>query len=138
MFDLIPFAHPSNGVLNYLDEMNRAFFGNAGAETAPCSIDMIDQESQYMVRIDLPGFKKEEIHIDREGDRLTVSAQHSEACKESGAYIRRERPYGPLSRSFDVSSIEASRIQAKYENGVLELTLPKKGAAAPNQRITIE
>ena len=49
-------------------------------------------------------------------------------------YIRRERRYGTFARSFDVSGIDTARIDAKYENGVLELTLPKKGKEVPESR----
>lgn len=140
MFDLIPFEHRANSLFNYLDQMNRAFCGDTDQEIAPCSTDIIDQGNQYLLRADLPGFNKEDIHIDMDGDRLTISAEHSEENKlENGNYIRRERRFGSMSRSFDISAIDAAGIQAKYENGVLELTLPKKqAAAAPNRRIEIK
>ena len=74
-----------------------------------------------------------------DGDRMTISAQHKEETQtDDNTYIRRERRYGSMSRSFDVSGIDTSGIQAKYENGVLELTLPKKEATVtPNRRIEI-
>ena len=88
---------------------------------------------------DMPGFRKEEIHIDIDGDRLTISAEHSQETKqENETYLRRERRFGSLSRSFDISAVSAQNITASYENGVLQLDLPKKSAQKPvAQRIEI-
>ena len=139
MFDLIPFERRTSNLFNYLYQMNRAFWGNSESSVVPCSTDIIDQGNQYLLRTDLPGYNKEDIHIDMDGDRMTISAQHKEETQtDDNTYIRRERRYGSMSRSFDVSGIDTSGIQAKYENGVLELTLPKKEATvAPNRRIEI-
>ena len=139
MFDLIPFERRTSNLFNYLDQMNRAFWGNSESSVVPCSTDIIDQGNQYLLRTDLPGYNKEDIHIDMDGDRMTISAQHKEETQtDDNTYIRRERRYCSMSRSFDVSGIDTSGIQAKYENGVLELTLPKKEATVtPNRRIEI-
>ena len=139
MFELIPFERRTSKLFNYLDQMNRAFWGNSESSVVPCSTDIIDQGNQYLLRTDLPGYNKEDIHIDMDGDRMTISAQHKEETQtDDNTYIRRERRYGSMSRSFDVSGIDTSGIQAKYENGVLELTLPKKEATVtPNRRIEI-
>ena len=139
MFDLIPFERRTSNLFNYLDQMNRAFWGNSESSVVPCSTDIIDQGNQYLLRTDLPGYNKEDIYIDMDGDRMTISAQHKEETQtDDNTYIRRERRYGSMSRSFDVSGIDTSGIQAKYENGVLELTLAKKEATvAPNRRIEI-
>ena len=139
MFDLIPFERRTSNLFNYLDQMYRAFWGNSESSVVPCSTDIIDQGNQYLLRTDLPGYNKEDIHIDMDGDRMTISAQHKEETQtDDNTYIRRERRYGSMSRSFDVSGIDTSGIQAKYENGVLELTLPKKEATVtPNRRIEI-
>lgn len=140
MFDLIPFEHRNNDLFRYFDDMERAFFGG-NTDIAPCKTDILDEGNRFVLKADLPGFKKEDIHLDIEGDRLTISAEHSEENKtedQKNNFIRRERRYGSMSRSFDVSGIDTSGIQAKYENGVLELTLPKKEATvAPNRRIEI-
>ena len=139
MFDLLPFERRTSNLFNYLDQMNRDLWGNSESSVVPCSTDIIDQGNQYLLRTDLPGYNKEDIHIDMDGDRMTISAQHKEETQtDDNTYIRRERRYGSMSRSFDVSGIDTSGIQAKYENGVLELTLPKKEATvAPNRRIEI-
>lgn len=135
MFDLIPFEHRNNNLFNYFDQMSRNFFGEAEKEFAPCNTDIIDQGNQYLLKADLPGFSKEDVHIDIDGDRLTISAEHTEETKnEDKNFIRRERRYGSMSRSFDISSIDAGSIKAEYKNGVLELVLPKKQEAVPASR----
>ena len=135
MLDLIPFEHRNNNLFNYFDQMSRNFFGEAEKEFAPCSTDIIDQGNQYLLKADLPGFNKEDVHIEVDGDRLTISAEHTEETKnEDKNFIRRERRYGSMSRSFDISSVDAANIQAEYKNGVLELVLPKKQETVPASR----
>ena len=90
----------------------------------------------------MPGFYKKYIHLDVNGDTLTVSAErhseHEEKDKK-GKYVRCERSYGTYSREFDVSGVNTEGIKAKYENGVLKLTMPKKADALPEtKRLEIE
>ena len=123
MFDLIPFEHRSNDLFRYFDDIERAFFGG-DAQIAPCKTDIIDQGGKYLLKADLPGFKKEDIHLNIEGERLTISAEHTQENNtkdDKNHFIRRERRYGSMSRSFDLSSIDAEHIQAKFTDGVLEL-----------------
>lgn len=90
-----------------------------------------------MLESDLPGMKKEDIHIDIDGDRLSISAQRNaskEERDENSGYIRCERSFGSFSRSFDISGIRAEGITAAYEDGVLKLTLPKQTQAVPAAR----
>ena len=86
---------------------------------------------------DLPGFAKEDIHLDLEVDVLTVSAERHSEWEDSdkkGNYLRCERSFGQYSRSFDVSNVETDQIRADYNNGVLKLTMPKKGKTVPASR----
>lgn len=94
-------------------------------------------------RPDLPGFRKEDIHIDIDDDILTIKAEHTEskdnsgdkgASKDKDSYIRRERYYGAYTRSFNVSEIDVESIKAAYENGVLTLTMPKKAPVKPESK----
>ena len=76
-----------------------------------------------------PGFNKEDISLDLKENTLTISAVHkdqSEEKDEKNGYVRRERKIGSFSRSFDVSGIDVSKIDAEYTNGILLLHLPKK------------
>ena len=88
---------------------------------------------------ELPGFKKEDISIDINGDCMTVKAERSEEKEEGHRFIRRERYMSSLSRSFDISGIDPENIKASYENGILTLILPKMKEKAPEgHRITVE
>ena len=94
--------------------------------------DVKETDTSYEVDIDLPGFKKDEITAQLEDGYLTVSASKGldkdEKDKE-GRYIRQERYVGAMSRSFYVGSdVSQDEIKARYEDGILKLTVPKKDA----------
>ena len=139
MFELMPFTR-SRGVDLYhpfrdLEELERNLFSSNGA--AAFKTDIRDAGDAYVLEADLPGMKKEDIHIDIDGDRLSISAQRSaskEEKDENDGYIRCERTFGSFSRSFDISGIHAEGIAAAYEDGVLKLTLPKQVQTAPAVR----
>ena len=99
--------------------------------------DVKETESGYEVAVDLPGFKKEDIQLQLDGDTLTIQAQrHSEheEQEKKGKYVCCERSYGAYSRSFDVSGILAEGITASYDSGVLTLKLPKKTVEVSSSR----
>lgn len=106
--------------------------------------DVRETEKGYELDIDLPGFKKEDVHAELKNGYLTISAQKGlekeEKKTEEGRYLRRERYSGSLSRSFYVGdAITEDDVKAKFENGILQISLPKKEAAVPEQkRIMIE
>ena len=94
--------------------------------------DVKETDSEYEVDIDLPGFKKDEINAKLENGYLTISASKGldkdEKDKE-GKYIRRERYAGAMSRSFYVGEqVHQEDIRAKFEDGILRLSVPKKDA----------
>ncbi len=96
--------------------------------------DVKETDKSYELDIDLPGFKKDEITAHLENGYLTVSAakgvDKDEKDKE-GHYIRRERYSGSMSRSFYVGdAVKEEEIHAKYEDGILKLSIPKKDAKA--------
>ena len=105
-----------------------------------CKTDIQDKGDSYLLSAELPGFKKEDIKLDLDGDLLTISATHSDESekKNEGGYLCRERHFGSYSRSFDVSQIQQDGIRASYKDGVLELTLPKKEAKPLPERRAIE
>ena len=115
------------------DDINRAFFGDN--TLTEFKTDIRDMGDSFVLEADLPGFKKEDIKLDLKDGILTISAQHSTENEEKkDSYIRRERRYGSFSRSFDVSGIQEDHITAAYNNGVLELTLPKAQPVVPAAR----
>lgn len=139
MFNLMPFDRGQGDLFHYLDNIEKNFFGDFQDITS-FRTDVMESNNGYKLQAELPGFKKEDIHIDLNGEQLTISAQHSEENKEEkDNYIRRERKFGSFSRTFNVSGIETSKIQASYKDGILELTLPKAAPAVPtSNRIAIQ
>lgn len=106
--------------------------------------DVRETDDSYELDIDLPGFKKDEITAKLEDGYLTVSASKGldkDKQDKKGNYIRRERYAGAMSRSFYIGdSITQDEIKAKYENGILQLSIPKKDAKTVEQQkhISIE
>ena len=95
--------------------------------------DVRETDDSYEVDIDLPGFKKVEVKIQLADGYLTIEAakglDKDEKDKKSGKYIRRERYAGSMSRSFYVGEdVKQEEIHAKYDNGILKLSVPKKEA----------
>lgn len=135
MFDLIPFEQRSRNMFDYFNQMSQDFFGGLNEGVYPCRTDILDQGDKYVLKADLPGFNKEDIQIDIDGDYLTLKAEHKEEKNEDkDSFVRRERRYGALTRSFDISNIDAEKISASYDKGVLMLNLPKREQVAPTSR----
>ena len=130
-----------------LDELFRGFFvrpmdlhaGNVPATTPSIRMDVKEQENAYMVHAELPGVKKEDIHVTVDGNQVSISAeikQESEE-REGERVLRSERYFGKVSRSFQLAQdIDDAQAVAKFNDGVLELTLPKR-AATSSKRLSI-
>ena len=103
--------------------------------------DIREHDAGYEVDIDLPGFKKDEISIELENGYLTVSAAKGldkDEEDKKGKYIRKERYAGAMQRSFYVGEyVTQEDIKAKYENGILRLSVPKKEAKPVETKKTI-
>ena len=139
MFELVPYTRKRNvtfyNPFDELEDMQRRFFGETAVRDF--KTDIRDEGEHYLLEADLPGFKKEDISVNIEGDTLTIRAERTESTDEKdskGNYIKRERSYGSFSRSFDMTGIRVEDIAAAYENGVLKLTLPKKQETLPTSR----
>lgn len=144
MFELRPYRK-NNSLYNPfrdMDEFEKQFFGSPSDFFGSGSLDEFktdikDEGDRYTLEADLPGFDKKDIHLDINGDTLTVSAErhseHEEKDKK-GKYVRCERSYGSYSRSFDLSGVKSDEITAKYEDGVLKLNMPKKENTLPEAR----
>jgi HSP20 family protein len=117
------------------DELERSFFNdNAIGEF---KTDIKDNGKEFVLEADLPGFKKEDIHVDLDENTLTISAErHSdyEEKDKKGNFVRCERSYGSYARSFDTTGIDTANMKAAYEDGVLKLTMPKLSEPQNNSR----
>ena len=129
-----------------LDDLFRGFFVRpvdmSGNTQQPPSIkmDVKEQVDNYLVHAELPGVKKEDIHVVVDGNQVSIRAESKQEkeVKEGDRILRSERYFGKVSRSFQLGQeIDDSKAAAKFNEGVLELTLPKR-AASPNKRLTVE
>jgi HSP20 family protein len=113
----------------FFDKLYNDFFGDLFNRFDNFSTDVIDKGDHYLLQAELPGFKKEEININLDNDTLRITAEHKEESKEEkDNFIRQERRYNSYSRSFNLSGISKENIAASYNNGILELQLPKENA----------
>ncbi len=133
-----------NVVDNALDEMLRGFFvrpQNAeAAAPAQLRIDVAETEAAYTVRAEIPGVKKDEIQVAIDGNQVEISAEvkNEREVKEGEKVLRTERYFGRVYRAFVLGQdIDDAATEARYVDGILELTLPKK-ASAKVKRITIQ
>jgi HSP20 family protein len=110
------------------------------AGTSPFRVDVTEDNGTYTVRADIPGVKKDDIHITIDGDQVAISTEvkREKDVKEGERVLRSERYYGKVSRAFSLGQeVDEAAASAKYADGVLELTLPKK-AAPKAKRIAIQ
>ena len=113
-------------------EVDKALYGKHANNVM--KTDVKETDTGYEVDIDLPGFKKDEINAQLDNGYLTISAAKGldkDENDKKGKYIRKERYAGAMSRSFYVGEgITQEDIKAKYEDGILRLSVPKKEAKA--------
>lgn len=140
MANLTRFDPFTVNALDPFDDVFKGFFRPVSAErSAVLKIDVQEHDDHYTVHADLPGVKKEDIHVTIDGNRVVISAEsrREQDVKEGGRLLRSERHYGKLSRSFELANeLDDSRADAQYRDGVLQLTLPKK-AATSARKLTI-
>lgn len=86
--------------------------------------DITKKGNHYVLSVDIPGMKKENIHIDYENEYLMIQAIREEEKIEEDNYIRKEKYYGSYKRSFYVGNIDETKIRAQYRNGILTIDLP--------------
>lgn len=134
--------------LDPFDDLFRGFFvrpvdfnGSTQSAAAPTiKMDVKEQDESYQVHAELPGVKKEDIHVIVEGNQVSISAevQRQSETKEGERVLRAERYFGKVSRTFQLEhDIDDSKANAKFNDGVLELTLPKR-ISGPTRRLAVE
>ena len=139
MFGITPYERRNNAMtydpFKAFDNFEREFFKNG--MMAEFKTDIRDNGKEYELLADLPGFRKEDINIELDDNCLTIQAERHSRVEEKDKkdrVIRVERSYGSYSRQFDISAVDENGIKAKYDNGVLQLILPKRETVLPASR----
>jgi HSP20 family protein len=104
-------------------------------------VQVNENDQAYTIQAELPGVARDDIHVDVHGNLVTLKAEVRQHDKQSEAdqVLRSERYYGSVSRSFELPvEVEADTASARYDNGILLLTLPKKLRAPGSKRLAIE
>jgi HSP20 family protein len=132
-------------VLGYgrgLDRFFDDFFAPSGSDEKTSEtwswqpvVDIFDKDESIVIKADLPGVDKKDIHVDLKGRVLTLSGERSEEKEANGkGYYRQERAYGKFVRTFNLASeVLPDKINATYRDGVLHITIPKSEANKPKQ-----
>ncbi|MDO9451016.1 MAG: Hsp20/alpha crystallin family protein [Rugosibacter sp.] len=128
-----------------LNDLLRGFFVRPvefgeKTETPALKVDVKERDNAYAIHAEIPGVKKEDIHVSIDGAVVSISAERLEEkdVKEGEQLLRSERYFGKVSRSFQLpQEVDEAQASAKYNDGVLELVLPKK-VAAQAKRLSIQ
>ena len=145
MTSLIRFS-PTTEVRSLQREIDRMFDSflpkaNGDSEQAVWTprVDLAESENAYLVHLDVPGMKKEDLEVNFQDGSVTVSGTRNEqTVGEDANFDRVERRFGRFYRSFDLpKTVDSSKIEAKYEDGVLSIRIPKAEESKPKS-VTIK
>ena len=132
MFDLVPGSRREKRTPEKSDDpfdaLWNSFFDNVmDRSEIGFRTDVKEKDDKYIIDAELPGMDKEDINVEMDDNYLTITAnnEHYEEEEKEG-YIRRERRKGNYRRSFYIENIKEDGVEAEYDNGILEITLPKK------------
>ena len=103
--------------------------------------DIYEKDGNYHIEMDVPGFDKKDISIEANDGYLTITAEKNsedEEKNENKNYIRRERVYGKVERSFYLGDLDQDKIDAEFKNGILNIVVPKKEETSNKKRIEIK
>jgi HSP20 family protein len=132
-----PFSVARTDPFADIDDLFKGFFVRPvsfeGQTPMQIKMDVKENDGTYTVHADIPGVKKEDIHVTIEGNQISISAEKKveKEEKEGDKVLRSERYHGTVARSFTLGQdVDETKAAAKYSDGVLELTLPKKATTA--------
>ena len=116
-----------------------AYEGSRGEVPPRAKVDVAEQNGAYKVTAELPGVRKDDIHVSIDGPQVTLEAEvKQEKETKDQRLLHTERVFGKVTRSFTLpQEVDEAKAEAKFKDGVLELTLPKK-AAAQRKQISIQ
>ena len=128
-----------------VDDLFKGFFVRPVAfegrgEAPRMKVDVAEKNGAYLISAELPGVRKEDIQVTIDGNQVSLSAEvkREKEVQQDERVLHTERSYGKVTRSFSLpQEVDEAKAEAKFRDGVLELTLPKKAAAARKQ-ITIQ
>ncbi|MBP2626588.1 MAG: heat shock protein Hsp20 [Firmicutes bacterium] len=120
---------------NFLGDDFQALFENRNNCSRSFRVDMWETDDKYVLEADLPGINKEDISLRYENNYLTISAKRNamQKVKDEKSYVRRERSFRQCQRSFYVDNIHNDKIDAKFNDGVLSVTLLKLNKSKEKQ-----
>lgn len=127
---------------DFFSNLGRSFFNGFDDSFKEMKSDISESDTAYTVAVDLPGVDKKDIDIDFKDNALTISAKRDSFSDESdakGNLLSSERSYGRFTRQYQFPNVDKDKISAKYEAGVLTVTLPKTAEEISNShKIEIE
>lgn len=124
-----------DSLMNMRNWMNDNFFSDLTPAANYMKTDVTDNDKNYSVKVDMPGFDKKDIHIDYQNNLLTITGKRDtidDRSDKNGNVLHSERQYGQMSRQYRLPDVDRQHIQAHYENGVLSITLPKEQGKVTN------
>lgn len=128
MFDMVPFTARYASPRTW--DPFREFFGTVVRSAAT---DIRETNEAFQIETELPGYDKSEISVSVKEGVLSIKAEHSGEKSSDDGYLRRERTWETVERSFEVSGVDTGAISAAYTNGILTVTLPKLPEVIPEQ-----
>jgi HSP20 family protein len=133
-----------DNIWSFFDDLNRGFDTPAGqsqSREAPVALrcDVTEVENTFVISLDAPGIKKEDISIELSEGKLTISGERKrEEETKTGQTHRIERYFGKFQRTFELpESVNADQIEASFENGVLQISVPKSEVQEKVRKIQI-
>ncbi|MDR1531691.1 MAG: Hsp20/alpha crystallin family protein [Clostridiales bacterium] len=148
MAGLIPFNKKSSNALSTgIDDFysmfdnffNDGFWSRRDLRGDTFKVDVEETENAYIIEAEIPGVSKNEISLDLEDGRLTITISHDESKKEEKRnYIHRERRYTSMRRSIYLADAKQEEVSAKLEDGLLKISVPKKVREVSSCKINIE
>ena len=132
---------PFRDLENLRENVNKLFQESMGRPSRESSaswappVDVMEDEDKIVLRAEVPGMQKEDIDIEMTGDTLTIKGERKfENEEKQKDYVRIERAYGQFQRSFTIGvPVKANKVKANYQNGILEITIPKAEETKPKK-----
>ena len=121
----------------YSDDFFDDFFKGKSSNSMKC--DVYESDGNYNIEMEIPGYKKEDVKIEVDNGYITVTASKEENEESNNKnYIHKERSYGKITRTFNFGDVNPNDVKAKFEHGLLTITIPKNKEIESKKYIDIE